>query len=44
MLRVVLYFFDLGIFLALGYLVDFKRGIFVFYIYKLLALLSVDEN
>ena len=43
MLRSFIVFADLGIFLAIGYMIDFKRGVAIGYIYKVLAFLKLDE-
>lgn len=44
MLRFFIAFADLGIFLAIGYLIEFRRGIWIFYVYKILSMLEVDMN
>ncbi len=44
MLRTFIVFADLGLFMAMGYLVDFKRGVIIGYVYKILAFLSLDER
>lgn len=41
MLRSFIIFADLGMFLAIGYMVDFKRGVVIGYVYKVLAFLQV---
>ena len=44
MLRFFIIFADLGLFLAIGYLIDFKRGIVIGYIYKILSFLQIDST
>ena len=43
MLRSFIVFADLGMFLAIGYMVDFKRGVVIGYVYKVLAFLQTKE-
>jgi hypothetical protein len=43
MLRSFIIFADLGMFLAIGYMVDFKRGVVIGYVYKVLAFLQTKE-
>lgn len=42
MLRSFVVFADFGVFLALGFLVDFKRGTSVVYVLKVIVFLSMS--
>jgi len=42
MLRSFIIIADISLFLAIGYMIDFKRGIVIGYIYKILAFLQLN--
>ena len=44
MLRSFIVFVDVGMFLAVGYMIDFKRGVVIGYVYKVLAFLQAKES
>jgi hypothetical protein len=43
MLRSFIVFVDVGMFLSMGYMIDFKRGVVIGYVYKVLAFLQAKE-